>query len=135
VADEFAPPSKVILGPARASLGILAKEIPMESTSSEIQTPIVIEEFPEQRSGVMSCDAGDFRLRRWLVSFASGSGWYAVGEYVALDAQAAIDRAVEVFGKASDYRAEEIPWDADPLPRPIPGAKKYKPKMNADEHR
>jgi hypothetical protein len=92
----------------------------MESTDSEIQTPIVIEEFPEQRSRVMSFDADDFRLRRWLVSFASGSGWYAVAEYVALDPQAAIDRAVEVFGTASDYRAEEIPWDAAPLPKPKP---------------
>jgi hypothetical protein len=51
----------------------------------------------------------EFRLRRWLVSFASGRGWYAVGEYVALDAQTAIERAIEVFGFASDYRAEEIP--------------------------
>ena len=73
----------------------------------------------------MSHDTYAFRLRRWLVSFASGPGWYAVGEFVALDAQAAIDRAVEVFGAASDYRAEEIPWDAAPLPRRIPGAKKY----------
>jgi hypothetical protein len=96
----------------------------MQSASREIQTPNVIEEFPEQRSGVMSCDADDFRLRRWLVSFASGSGWYAVGEYVALDAHGAIDRAVEVFGTASDYRAEEIPWDAAPLPRPTSGANK-----------
>ena len=66
----------------------------------------------------------DFRLRRWLVSFASGRGWYPVGEYVARDAQAAIDRAIEVFGAASGYRAEEIPWDAAPLPKPRPGEKK-----------
>jgi len=97
----------------------------MQSTSGEIQTPIVIEEFPEQRSRVMSCGSDDFRLRRWLVSFASGQGWYAVGEYVAVDAQAAVDRAIEVFGAAAGYRAEEIPWDAAPLPRTIPGAKKY----------
>ena len=96
----------------------------MQSTSSEIQTPIVIDGFPERKARVMSCDAQDFRLHRWLVSFASGTGWYAVGEYVALDAQAAIGRAVEVFGTASDYRAEEIPWDAAPLPKPRPGEKK-----------
>ena len=95
----------------------------MQSTNCEIQTPIVIEELPEQGVRVISCDGEDFRLRRWLVSFASGQGWYAVGEYVALDAQAAIDRAVEVFGTASDYRAEEIPWDAAPLPRPRLGRK------------
>jgi hypothetical protein len=92
----------------------------MLRTSDEIQTPIVIEELPEHRVRVMSCDGQDFRLRRWLVSFASGPGWYPVGEFVALDAQAAIDRAVEVFGTASDYRAEEIPWDAAPLPKPKP---------------
>ena len=83
----------------------------------------------------MSHDAYAFQLRRWLVSFASGPGWYPVGEFVALDAQAAIDRAVEVFGTASDYRAEEIPWDAAPLPRPIAGAKRYQPQMNPDENR
>ena len=90
----------------------------MQSTSREIQTPIVIEELPERKARVMSCDGEDFRLRRWLVSFASGPGWYPVGEFVALDAQAAFDRAVEAFGTASDYRAEEIPWDAAPLLRP-----------------
>ena len=68
----------------------------------------------------MSHDAYAFQLRRWLVSFASGPGWYPVGEFVAQNAQAAIDRAVEVFGPASDYRAEEIPWDAAPLPTPKP---------------
>jgi hypothetical protein len=97
----------------------------MQSTSDEIQAPIVIEELSERGVRVMSCAGEDFRLHRWLVSFASGPGWYPVGEFVALDAQAATDRAVEVFGTASDYRAEEIPWDAAPLPRPIPGAKKY----------
>ena len=66
----------------------------------------------------MSYDGDACQLRRWLVSFASGRGWYAVGEYVALDAQAAIDRAIEVFGAAAGYRAEEIPWDAAPLVRP-----------------
>jgi hypothetical protein len=92
----------------------------MKSTIGEIQTPIVIEEFLEQRGPVMSYEGDDFRLRRWLVSFASGRGWYAVGEYAALDAQAAIDRAIEVLGAASGYRAEEIPWDAAPVPKPIP---------------
>jgi hypothetical protein len=92
----------------------------VQSTSDEIETPIVIEEFPEQRGGVMSRGDDDLRLHRWLVSFASSPGWYAVGEYVALDAQAAIDRAIEIFGSASDYRAEEIPWDAAPLPKPKP---------------
>ena len=97
----------------------------MQSTNSEIQTPIVIEKLPEHRVRIVSCDGEDFRLRRWLVSFASGPGWYPVGEFVALDAQAAIDRAVDVFGTASGYRAEEIPWDAAPLPRPPSEAKKY----------
>ena len=72
----------------------------------------------------MSHDADAFHLHRWLVSFASGRGWYPVGEYVALDAHAAIDRAIEVFGAAADYRAEEIPWDAAPLMRPIAPARR-----------
>jgi hypothetical protein len=54
-------------------------------------------------------------LSRWLVSYASESGWYRVGEYIALDAAAAIERAIEVFGPGAAYRAEEIPWDAAPL--------------------
>src|SRR5262245_11810465 len=57
----------------------------------------------------------DFRLRRWLVSYRSGESWYAVGEYVAVNGPAAIERAVEVFGQGAEYRAEEIPWDAAPL--------------------
>jgi hypothetical protein len=40
-----------------------------------------------------------------------------VGEFIALDAAAAIERAIEIFGCASGDRAEEIPWDAAPLVR------------------
>jgi hypothetical protein len=98
----------------------------VQSTSDEIQTPIVIEKFAEQRSHVMSHDADAIHLRRWLV--ASGPEWYPVGEYVSVEAQAAIERAVDVFGAASD-------WDAAPLPRPTPGAKKYYTQINADENR
>ena len=57
----------------------------------------------------------DYRLNRWLVYFASGPDWSSVGEFVATDAPSAIERAVEVFGQASSYRAEMIPWDAAPL--------------------
>jgi hypothetical protein len=61
--------------------------------------------------------SADCRLSRWLVSFASGAGWYPVGEFLALDANGAIERAVEVFGPGLGYQAEEIPWDAAPLSR------------------
>jgi hypothetical protein len=107
----------------------------MVLTDDEDQKPIVIEKFPEQRSHVMSHDTDAIRLLRWLVSFASGREWYPVGEYVALDAKAAIERAIDVFGPAADYKAEEIPWDAAPLMRPTPGVKKYSPQINADENR
>ena len=53
----------------------------MLPTSDEIQASIVIEELPEHRVRVLSCDGQDFRLRRWLVSFASGPEWYPVGEF------------------------------------------------------
>jgi hypothetical protein len=58
-----------------------------------------------------------FKLRRWLVSFGSAQDWYPVGEFVALDVDSAISRAIEVFGAATRYQAEEIPWDAAPLPK------------------
>jgi hypothetical protein len=60
----------------------------------------------------------EIRLYRWLVYFASGPEWSSVGEFVAPNATAAVERAKEVFGDASDYRAERIPWDAAPLSRP-----------------
>ena len=90
----------------------------MDTHSSENHNRSLIE-GPEQQEGqAESCSEDAVGLRRWLVSFASGPGWYPVGEFVALDAQAAIDRAIEVFGAASDYRAQEIPWDAAPLAKP-----------------
>jgi hypothetical protein len=60
-------------------------------------------------------DIDHVRLSRWLVSFASESGWYPVGEFIALDATAAIEQAIEVFGAGAAHQAEEIPWDAAPL--------------------
>lgn len=63
------------------------------------------------------CAAPDWRLHRWLVSFRSGATWYDVGEYVALDAATAVAMAVDIFGPAEEHRAQEIPWDAAPLPR------------------
>ena len=92
----------------------------MQSVSGEIRTPIVVGQFPEQRSRAMSREGDEFKLPRWLVSCASGPRWYPVGGFVALDAPWAIDRAIEVFGRAADHRAEEIPRDAAPLPKPNP---------------
>jgi hypothetical protein len=96
----------------------------MVLTRGEDQKHIVIEELAEQAGQAHSPSEDAVSLHRWLVSFASGPAWYPVGEFVARDAQAAIDRAVEVFGTAAGYRSEEIPWDAAPLPRPRPGEKK-----------
>jgi hypothetical protein len=96
----------------------------MVLTRGEDQQPILIEELAKKEGHTQSCSEDAVSLRRWLVSFASGRDWYPVGEYVALDAHAAIDRAIEVFGAASDYQAEEIPWDAAPLPRLKPRVQK-----------
>lgn len=67
-------------------------------------------------------NAGDCTLRRWLVSFRSGTSWYSIGEFIAVDAAGAIERAIAVFGPGEEHRAEEIPWDAAPLPRMNPTA-------------
>lgn len=64
-------------------------------------------------------DRPDWRLHRWQVSFRSGDQWYPVGEYIALDGTSAIERAIEVLGHGTEYRAEEIPWDAAPLSKMI----------------
>src|SRR5262249_19781933 len=101
-----------------------ARKLPMQSIIRAMQTPNAIEECAEQMSRSTSSEGDDFKLRRWLVSFASGSGWHPVGEYIAPDATSAIDRATEIFGRATDHRAEEIPWDAAPLPRPKPVERK-----------
>jgi hypothetical protein len=96
----------------------------MMFTRGEGPKPILIDAHTQQEEPAESCLEDAVSLHRWLVSFASGPGWYPVGEFVALDAQAGIGRAIEIFGSASDYQAEEIPWDAAPLPRPRPGEKK-----------
>jgi hypothetical protein len=69
--------------------------------------------------GNSTTDTDTCRLCRWLVCYATGSGWYPVGEFLALNAAAAIERAVEVLGPGAGYQAEEIPWDAAPLSRAI----------------
>jgi hypothetical protein len=74
--------------------------------------------LPASPEGYSSTDSEtSFKLSRWLVTFSSGRDWYPVGEYVAVSATSAIERAIAVFGSAADYRAEVIPWDASPLPR------------------
>jgi hypothetical protein len=90
----------------------------MDSNAGQNQIRILVEETEQRREQTEGRGDNGLRLRRWLVSFASGPGWYPVGEFVAQDAQAAIDWAIEVFGAASGYRAEQIPWDAAPLARP-----------------
>jgi hypothetical protein len=95
----------------------------MKPNANENQAPYVIVDAREPKGQVEPGGGAAFQLRRWLVSFASGRDWYSVGEYVALDANSAIDRAIEIFGAASAYQAEEIPWDAAPLLRPNPLAR------------
>jgi hypothetical protein len=59
----------------------------------------------------------DCTLHRWHVSFRSGKRWYGIGEFVAVTAEAAIERAIEIFGPVDVAKADQIPWDAAPLPR------------------
>jgi len=59
----------------------------------------------------------DVKLGRWLVYFGCEAEWYPVGEFISIDAASAIDRAIDIFGTGAGYRAEEIPWDAAPLPK------------------
>src|SRR5262249_50718629 len=96
----------------------LQKEFPMAPDAGESQTTCVFVSPAEQQGHAQSFSEDAINLRRWLVSFSSGREWYPVGEFVALDATSAIDRAVEIFGAVSGYQAEEIPWAAAPLLRP-----------------
>jgi hypothetical protein len=96
----------------------------MAPNRAESPRLIVIADLEQELRQDESCGEDAISLRRWLVFFASGREWYPVGEYVAVDAGSAIDRAVEVFGAASGYQAEEIPWDAAPLVRPSPLARR-----------
>ena len=89
----------------------------MAPNGGESPGHIVIEDLKPQKGQAEPCGEAATRLRRWLVSFSSGREWYPVGEFAALDATSAIERAIDVFGAATDYRAEEIPWDAAPLVR------------------
>jgi hypothetical protein len=74
----------------------------------------------ERRQKVEAKGADKWKLRRWLVSFRSGAEWYSVGEFTALNAADAIERAVGIFGSGAAHQAEEIPWDAAPLPKTVP---------------
>ena len=92
----------------------------MTASRGESSRNIVIEDLEEEKGKPDPCGEPAIRLRRWLVSFSSGRAWYPVGEFAALDATAAIDRAVDIFGAATNYQTEEIPWDAAPLRGPRP---------------
>jgi hypothetical protein len=92
----------------------------MEPIPCDKPTLVVIDGLYQQEEQAGFRSDNEVKLHRWLVSFASGGEWYPVGEFAALDAASAIERAIEIFGCAADHRAEEIPWDAAPLPRPKP---------------
>ena len=96
----------------------------MAPNNGESPGHIVIENLERERGRGEPCGGAAIRMRRWLVSFSSGRAWYPVGEFAALDATAAIDRAADIFGAATNYQAEEIPWDAAPLVRLNPHAQR-----------
>ena len=95
----------------------------MAPNSGESPGHIVIEVLKPQKGQAEPCGEAATRLRRWLISFSSGREWYPVGEFAALDATSAIERPVDVLGAATEYQAEEIPWDAAPLVRLNPLAR------------
>jgi hypothetical protein len=86
-----------------------------EAIEEHVKAAKLAQAIPSERTEPGGSE--QFKLRRWLVSFGSAQAWYPVGEFVALDADSAISRAIEVFGDATRYQAEEIPWDAAPLPK------------------
>ena len=88
----------------------------MEFDPNQCPVPLTADALDELRTKAPSENAEDWQLQRWLVSFRSGAEWYPVGEFTAVDAPAAIERAVAVFGPGEGYQAEHIPWDAASLP-------------------
>jgi hypothetical protein len=77
----------------------------------------VINEPDETNGLARQSDATPFQPARWLVFFGSGPVRYPAGDFIAVDAAAAIERAIEILGCAAGYRAKEIPLDSAPLPR------------------
>jgi hypothetical protein len=89
----------------------------MVARADDRRVPVQVETEDEQLKKAAAGDADDWNLHRWQVSFRSGTTWHAIGEFVALNPAAAIERAVEIFGPGDEAKAEAIPWDAAPLPR------------------
>jgi hypothetical protein len=86
----------------------------MLSSSDDLRAPVRVETTNERGE---RAEADEWKPRRWLVAFRSGTSWYDVGEFVAVDAAGAVECAVAVFGPSEEHRAEEVPWDAAPLIR------------------
>ncbi|TMQ32593.1 MAG: hypothetical protein E6K70_17715 [Planctomycetota bacterium] len=133
-------PSKSYRGPLEGNLGMKLSDrannvaaLPLNSQAAKAcfyaggsyMTPEAIEEQVKAaklaqavpKETIKPGGSEQVKLRRWLVSFGSAQEWYPVGEFVAIDADSAISRAIEVFGAATRHQAEEIPWDAAPLPK------------------
>jgi hypothetical protein len=89
----------------------------MISNADDRHTLVPEEVQGERQQWLEAEGADDWKLHRWLVSFRSGTEWCSVGEFIAVDAAGAIERAVAVFGPGEEHKAEEIPWDTAPLPR------------------
>ena len=73
----------------------------MGFTKRDSPRHIVIENLEVEKGQAEPCGEPAIRLRRWLVSFASGREWYPVGEFATIDATSAIERAIDVFGPAA----------------------------------
>src|SRR5262245_14711963 len=89
----------------------------MTSHADDGRMPMLAGNAEQRVETGVAIGAQNWQLRCWQVACRSAKQEYAVGQFLPPHAAAAIQRAVKNFGPGEASRAEEIPWDAAPLPR------------------